>query len=60
MKGFEKVDAFLKEWGHDYLVRQRNILLMEGDGGPLAVVTARKRKIHQECIDFTKALHIRS
>lgn len=49
------MEAFLKEWGRDYLVRQRNILLMEGDGGPLAVVTACKGKILQDGIDFYKS-----
>jgi len=35
MKGYiEKVDALMEEWGCEYLVRQRNTLLMEGDGGP--------------------------
>ena len=35
MKGYiEKVDALMEEWGCEYLVRQRDTLLMEGDGGP--------------------------
>ncbi|CAE07915.1 hypothetical protein [Parasynechococcus marenigrum] len=34
MKGYiEKADALMEEWGCEYLVRQRNTLLVEGDGG---------------------------
>ena len=56
MKGYiEKVDALMEEWGCEYLVRQRNTLLMEGDGGPLTVVTAYKGKTLQDGIDFFKS-----
>ena len=51
----EKVDALMEEWGCDYLVRQRNTLLMEGDGGSLTVVTACKGKSLQDGIDFYKS-----
>ena len=41
IKGYiEKVDVLMAEWGCEYLVRQRNTLLMEGDGGPLTVLSA--------------------
>ena len=34
MKGYvEKVDALIEKWGCEYVVRDRDTLLMEGDGG---------------------------
>ena len=50
-----KVDALMMEWGCDYLFRQPNTLLMEGDGGPLTVVSACKGKSLQDGIDFHKS-----
>ena len=56
MKGYVKeVDALIEEWGCEYLVRQRNTLLMEGDGGPLSEVLAFKGKSLQDGIDFYKS-----
>ena len=40
MQGYvNKVDALMRAWGCEYVVRENNTLLMEGDGGPLTVVT---------------------
>ena len=53
MKGYvEKVDALIEEWGCEYVVRDRETLLMEGDGGPLTVITRCPNASIQDGIDF--------
>ena len=51
----QKVDALLSESGCRYIVRQPATLLMEGDGGPLTVVTACPGKTLQDGISFYKS-----
>lgn len=53
MKGYvEKVDALMEKWGCQYIARERNTLRMEGDGGPLTVITACSGGSLQTGIDF--------
>ena len=53
MKGYvEKVDALIEKWGCEYVVRDRDTLLMEGDGGPLTVVTRCPNATQQDGINF--------
>ena len=51
----QKVDALLSESGCRYIVRQPATLLMEGEGGPLTVVTACPGKTLQDGISFYKS-----
>ena len=56
MKGYvEKVDALMKAWGCETIVRERNTLMMEGDGGPLTVVTRCPGATLQDGINFYKS-----
>ena len=56
MKGYvEKVDALIEKWGCEYVVRDRDTLLMEGDGGPLTVVTRCPNATQQDGINFYKS-----
>ena len=53
MQGYvEKVDALVEQWGCKYIARERNTLLMEGDGGPLTVVMACPGSTLQNGIDL--------
>ena len=53
MKGYvEKVDALLEKWGCQSIARERNTLRMEGNGGPLTVITACPGGSLQTGIDF--------
>jgi uncharacterized protein (DUF1330 family) len=53
MQGYvEKVDAVIKKWGCEYVARERNTLLMEGNGGPLTVITRCPGATLQDGIDF--------
>ena len=53
MKGYvEKVDALIEKWGCEYVVRDRDTLLMEGDGGPLTVVTRCPNATQRDGINF--------
>ena len=48
----EKVDALIEKWGCEYVVRDRDTLLMEGAGGPLTVVTRCPNATQQDGINF--------
>tara|TARA_Y200000002_G_scaffold362197_1_gene349028 strand:+ start:3980 stop:4264 length:285 start_codon:yes stop_codon:yes gene_type:complete len=53
MKGYvEKVDALIEKWGCEYVVRDLDTLLMEGDGGPLTVITRCQNASTQDGINF--------
>ena len=53
MKGYvEKVDALIEKWGCEYVVRDRDTLLLEGDGGPLTVITRCPNATEQDGINF--------
>ena len=56
MQGYvEKVDAIIKKWGCEYVARERNTSLMEGNGGPLSVITKCPGTTLQDGIDFYKS-----
>ena len=56
MQGYmEKVDTLMKSWGCQYIVRERNTLLMEGDGGPMTVVTRCPGTTLQDGINFYRS-----
>ena len=56
MQGYvEKVDAVIKKWGCEYVARERNTLFMEGNGGPLTVITRCPGAPLQDGIDFYKS-----
>ena len=53
MKGYvEKVDALIEKWGCEYIARDLDTLLMEGDGGPLTVITRCPNASTQDGINF--------
>ena len=53
MQGYiNKVNALMDTWGCTYIARERNTLLMEGDGGPLTVVMACPGATLQDGIDL--------
>lgn len=51
----EKVDELTKAWGCQTIVRERNTLLMEGNGGPLTVITRCPGATLQDGINFYKS-----
>ena len=48
----EKVDALIEKWGCDYLVRDRDTLLVERDGGPLTLITRCPNATEPDGINF--------
>ena len=53
MQGYvDKVDALIEQWGCEYIARERNTLMMEGDGGPLTVVMTCPSSKLQNGIDL--------
>ena len=48
----EKVGPLVESWGCDYVVRERNTTFMEGEGGPLTVITKCPGATLQDGISF--------